>query len=275
MIPIKRLKGLAITKTFAIIVLATIVSDWVTSWIPVDKLPVSNFWRVMIARSLTSLLALIGIKVLYPQSLRRLKGVASRKRLLIGLVLVTFLTLPGLMHSQMTSFRASQILEGLIFALFIGFDEEFFSRGFIYACLEGYGVLVATVISSIHFGLLHLGNIPWGGQSVSYTLAQVISASAFGYLAVGLMLYTGSIWIPILLHGLSDSPMQFEGAAHYTKAVTGHPDWVGTILNAVTYIAIGWVLIQFSKNEMRSKLTGWAGKFSFVYLEEPNPPTDR
>ena len=229
----------------------------------------------MIARSLTSLLALIGIKVLYPQSLRRLKGVASRKRLLIGLVLVTFLTLPGLMHSQMTSFRASQILEGLIFAVFIGFDEEFFSRGFIYACLEGYGVLVATVISSIHFGLLHLGNIPWGGQSVSYTLAQVISASAFGYLAVGLMLYTGSIWIPILLHGLSDSPMQFEGAAHYTKAVTGHPYWVGTILNAVTYIAIGWVLIQFSKNEMRSKLTGWAEKFSLVNLEKPNPPTDQ
>ena len=275
MIPIKRLKGLAIAKTFAIIVLATIVSDWVTSWIPVDKLPVSNFWRVMIARSLTSLLALIGIKVLYPQSLRRLKGVASRKRLLIGLALVTFLTLPGLMHSQMTSFRASQILEGLIFALFIGFDEEFFSRGFIYACLEGYGVLVATVISSIHFGLLHLGNIPWGGQSVSYTLAQVISASAFGFLAVGLMLYTGSIWIPILLHGLSDSPMQFEGATRYTKVVTGHPDWAGTILNAVSYIAIGWVLIQFSKNETRSKLMGWAEKFSLVDLEEPNPPTDQ
>ena len=189
--------------------------------------------------------------------------------------MVVFLALPPLFASQITTFRASQILQGLVFALFIGIDEEFFSRGFIYACLEGYGVLVATVISSIHFGLLHLGNIPWGGQSVSYTLAQVLSATAFGYLAVGLMLYTGSIWIPILLHGLSDSPMQFEGAVHYTKIVTGHPDWAGTIGHAVIYVAIGWVLIQFSKNEMRSKLIGWAEKFSLVDLKEVKPERDQ
>jgi len=69
--------------------------------------------------------------------------------------------------------------------------------------------------------------------------------------------------------------MQFEGAVHYTKIVTGHPDWAGTIGNAVIYVAIGWVLIQFSKNEMRSKLTGWAEKFSLVKLEEPNPERDQ
>ena len=155
--PFNSLKGLAIAKTFAIIVLATIIGDWVTSWIPVDKLPISNFWRVILARCLTTLLALIGMKILYPKSLRRVRYVTNRKRLLIGLGVVTFLTLPGLMRSPVTSFHASQILEGLIFARFIGVDEEFFSRGFIYACVEGYGVLVATVISSIHFGLLHLG----------------------------------------------------------------------------------------------------------------------
>ena len=269
--PINRLKGLAIAKTFAIIVLATIVSDWVTSWIPVDKLPVSNFWRVMIARSLTTLLALIGMKVLYPQSLRRVRGVANRKRLLIGLCVVVFLTLPGLMHSQITSFRASQILEGLIFALFIGIDEEFFSRGFIYACLEGYGVLVATVISSIHFGLLHLGNVIWGGQSLSYTSAQIMSASAFGYLAVGLMLYTGNIWVPILLHGLNDSPMQFEGAAKYTKIVTGHADWTGAIVNVLIYVVIGWVLINLHMNQKMQIPYQWAKKLKLVEVEEINP----
>lgn len=175
----------------------------------------------------------------------------------MGLGLVAFLALPPLFASQTTTFRASQILQGLVFALFIGIDEEFFSRGFIYASLEGYGVLVASAISSIHFGLLHLGNIAWGGQSVSYTLAQVISASAFGYLALGLMLFTGSIWIPILLHGLSDSPMQFEGAVHYTKIVTGHPDWAGTIGSAVIYVAIGWILIQFNNNQTESRFIKW------------------
>ena len=242
-----------LSKTFLIILFATVIGEWTTSWIPVDKLPISNFWRVIIARSLMTLLSLIAMSVLYPQSLRRVAGRNSQKRLLIGVGMVAFLALPPLLASQMTTSRASQILQGLVFALLIGIDEEFFSRGFIYACLEGYGVLVATVISSIHFGLLHLGNIPWGGQSVSYTLAQVISASAFGFLAVGLMLYTGSIWIPILLHGLSDSPMQFEGATRYTKVVTGHPDWAGTILNAVTYIAIGWILIQFDNHQTESR----------------------
>ena len=268
MIPFNRLKGLAAAKTFAIIVLATIVGDWVTSWIPVDKLPISNFWRVVIARCLTTLLALIGMKVLYPQTLRRVTGVTCRKRLLIGLGVVTFLTLPGLMHSPVTSFHASQILEGLIFALFIGIDEEFFSRGFIYACLEGYGVLVATVISSIHFGLLHLGNVIWGEQSLSYTLAQIMSASAFGYLAVGLMLYTGNIWVPILLHGLSDSPMQFESATQYTKIVTGHADWTGAIINALIYVVIGWVLINLHVNQKVQFPYEWAKKLKLVEVEE-------
>ena len=253
MISLNRSRNIAIVKTFLIILLATIVGKWTTSWIPVDKLPVSNFWRVIIARSLMTLLSLIAMRVLYSQSLRRVIGRTSRKRLLIGFGVVAFLALPPLFASQMATFRASQILQGLVFALFIGIDEEFFSRGFIYACLQGYGVLVATVISSIHFGLLHLGNIPWGGQSVSYTLAQVINASAFGYLAVGLMLYTGSIWIPILLHGLSDSPMQFESAVHYTKIVTGHPNWAGTIGHAVIYVAIGWILIQFDNHQSESR----------------------
>ena len=79
------------------------------------------------------------MKVLYPHSLRRAKAKVSAKRLLIGLGIVCYLALPSLIHSQISSFRASQILEGLVFALFIGIDEEFFSRGFIYASLEGYG----------------------------------------------------------------------------------------------------------------------------------------
>ena len=199
----------------------------------------------------------------------------SQKRLLIGLGVVTFLTLPGLMHSQMTSFRASQILEGLIFALFIGVDEELFSRGFIYACLEGYGVLVATVISSIHFGLLHLGNVIWGGQSLSYTLAQIMSSSAFGYLAVGLMLYTGNIWVPILLHGLSDSPMQFESATQYTKVVTGHADWTGTIINALIYVLIGWLLINLHENQKLQIPYEWVKKLKLVEVGETNPDLDQ
>lgn len=255
MIRLSRQKWIAIAKTFLIILVATIISDWVTAWIPIHKLPVSHFWRVILDRSLTTILALIAMKVLYPHSLRRAKAKVSAKRLLIGLGIVCYLALPSLIHSQISSFRASQILEGLVFALFIGIDEEFFSRGFIYSSLEGYGVIAATIVSSVHFGLLHLGNIFWGGQSVSYTLAQVLSAGSFGYLAVGLMLYTRNIWVPILMHGLTDTPMQFEGAAQFTKEVTGHADWVGSVGRAAIYCGIAWYLIRHRPSELNPVIT--------------------
>ena len=263
-------KWFGIVKAFLIILVATIVNDWVASWIPVNKLPVSHFWQVIAARTLTTLLSLTAMKIFFPKSMSRVKTRISTKRLLVGIGVISYLTLPPLLSSHMFSFTAPKIFEGLIFALFIGIDEEFFSRGFIYASLEGYGVLVATVISSVHFGLLHLGNIFWGGQSVSYTLAQVLTAASFGYLAVGLMLYTGSIWFPILLHGLIDSPMQFEGFVHYTKEVTGHANWVGSLIQAFVDCAIGWILIQLSDPKKVLRLTGWfRSKNLFVHENEP------
>jgi len=263
-------KWFGIAKTFLIILVATIVADWVTTWIPVHKLPVSHFWQVITARTLTTLLSLIAMKVFFPKSMSRVKTRISTMRLLVGIGVVSYLALPPLLSSHVFSFTAPKIFEGLIFALFIGIDEEFFNRGFIYASLEGYGVLVASVISSVHFGLLHLGNIFWGGQSVSYTLAQILSAASFGYLAVGLMLYTGNIWFPILLHGLIDSPMQFEGFVQYTKEVTGHANWIGTLFQAFVYCVMGWILIQLSDPEKALRLTDWLrSKDLFVHEDDP------
>ena len=115
----------------------------------------------------------------------------------------------------------AQIFESFVFALFIGIDEDLFSRGFAFGVIERYGVWIAAILSSLQFGLLHLGNFVWGGQSAVYTIGQAISAGAFGFLAAALMVYSGSILVPILMHGLCDMPMQFETAAQYTKKVTG------------------------------------------------------
>jgi membrane protease YdiL (CAAX protease family) len=87
--------------------------------------------------------------------------------------------------------------------------------------------------AAIHFGLLHLGNIIWGGQSAANTLAQAVSTGAFGFLAVALMIFSGSIWVPILMHGLADFPMQFETGAQYTKIVTGGADWPYVVVQMV------------------------------------------
>jgi membrane protease YdiL (CAAX protease family) len=143
----------------------------------------------------------------------------------------------------------TDILLSFIFSLFIGIDEDFFSRGFIYGALEKYGVWFAALASSFHFGLLHLGNIIFGGQSAEYTIAQAVSAGAFGLLAVALMIYSGSIWIPILMHGLNDFPMQFDTKVQYIQMVTGGADWVSVGLDVVVYSSIAYLLLAISSQK--------------------------
>jgi membrane protease YdiL (CAAX protease family) len=176
------------------------------------------------------------------------------KELLISLGVVVFLTCGPTWRIDYHHWSFARIFELFIFALSIGVDEELFSRGFIFGALERYGIWLAATVSSIHFGLLHLGNIAWGGQSAAYTLAQVVDAASFGFLAAGLMVFSGSIWVPILMHGLTDFPMQFDSKIHYTKLVTGGADWLSVAGDFVIYSAIGAALIILSDPVKQSQV---------------------
>ena len=65
--------------------------------------------------------------------------------------------------------------------------------------------------------------------------------------------------------------MQFEGAAKYTKIVTGHADWTGAIVNVLIYVVIGWVLINLHMNQKMQIPYQWAKKLKLVEVEEINP----
>ena len=225
----------------------TVVNNWGLSWIPFHKLPLSQFWWTIIARSCSALLSLVLIRLFCPSALKRFGWGGKPKNLLISLVIVAYLMGSAIWQNNYHGVSAAQIIESFIFALFIGIDEDFFSRGFIFGGLERYGVWLAAAISSVHFGLLHLPNIIYGGQSAAYTLAQAVSAGAFGFLAVALMIFSGTIWIPILLHGLNDFPMQFDTGAPYVKMVTGGADWVGVGIEFLLYISMGTILLIFSE----------------------------
>jgi len=235
--------------SIALLIAATLVSTYIGYLIPFRLLPISHFWRVIAERSTSTLIAVGLIRLFFPMSLSRLKFKLTAKKFLISSLVIAYLVLPSLFGSGFASFSVPQILEGLIFALFIGIDEEAFSRGLIYSIFESYGVWIAAAVSSIHFGLLHAGNALWGGQSWSYTSAQICSAAAFGFLCVGLMLYSGSIWIPIVLHGLNDTPTQFQASSKYLAEVTGQADWYGVLAQVIAYVAIGFLLIQISRTK--------------------------
>ena len=83
------------------------------------------------------------------------------------------------------------------------------------------------------------------------------------------MLFSGSIWLSILLHGLINTPMQFLSDADYAQIVTGGPHWLGVANLSITYVLMGWVLIQMSRVDWRERLMKFATEWKLV--EHPDP----
>ena len=254
-------------RILLILVGGTAVNNWGLSWIPFHKLPVSEFWWTTIARGSSALLSLLLIRIFCPRALKRFGWGGKPKNLLISLAIVAYLMGSALWQNNYRGFSVAQIIESFIFALFIGIDEDFFSRGFIFGALERYGVWLAAIVSSVHFGLLHLPNIIYGGQSAAYTIAQAVSAGAFGFLAAALMVYSGTIWVPILMHGLCDFPMQFDTPTQYKAIVTGGADWTSVLVDVVLYSSIGWFLIMLSDPSKKARMMNLGKKVGLVEVE--------
>ena len=206
-------------------------------------------------RSFSVLVNLLIIRILYRERLKYFFRIGSFKNFFLSILIISVLTFPELINSNLTAYSASQIIEGVIFAMFIGLDEETLSRGLIFASFESKGRTLAMLISSFHFGLMHLGNYLWGGQGLSFTLGQVIESAGFGYLACALMIFSRSIWPSIIFHGLTDTPMQFQSVVRFTHEVTSSPNWLGTIVTTFTYLLLGNVLLIASDLSRHSRLT--------------------
>ena len=186
-------------------------------------------------------IVLIGLLV--PTVFQRARIRMPKKNLIIAIFIMAYFLSGNFRDAQWHGRPIHFIIGAFFFTFFIGLDEDLFSRGLVFGLLEKYGIGVAAAIQAIHFGALHFTNYIWGGQSFSYTAAQMLDAAAFGYLCCGLMLLTGSIWVPILFHGLSDFPLQMQTQHDFTVQVTGAPDWGGTILDAAMMASVAAVLI--------------------------------
>ena len=254
---------LPLTKAMGVLLGGTILSAWGIGLIPFEQLPLAGYWIGIIYRTSSGLAWLAAIWYFYPLALNRFKFHLS-KRLPVGLLIVLFFTVGPIYHADYAHKSIFDVVVGFLFALGIGLDEDFFSRGLIFVAFESYGVQNAAIVSAVHFGLLHFGNVIWGGQSFSFTSTQVVGAMAFGYLCVGLMLYTKTIWVPVLFHGLTDFPMQLESAASYKNTVTGQAYWLYTFSFAIPYVVTGWVLISLSTRGSFRRLTSWGERFGLV-----------
>ena len=69
---------------------------------------------------------------------------------------------------------------------------------------RSWRVPIAIYGSALLFGLSHLGNSGWNGETFEATIAQVIGVMGSGFLWAILYLYSGKLWIPMIFHFLMD-----------------------------------------------------------------------
>ena len=199
----------------------------------------------------------------------RLPRVSLRGAAVVGFAFLIFL-FPGFLHGQLPTESVGRFFDVLLFSLMIGVAEEILCRGFIFQLFNRIGFWTAVHVSSIGFGLMHFYNLS-AGQNVTYTIYQAFDAALFGYFALGLMIFTGSIWVPVLFHGLYNLPVitidnlgrgdisfsWFDALAAFTHgaallglglamiwARVGWPRFVGVLVERVKVLAVKFKLVE-------------------------------
>jgi membrane protease YdiL (CAAX protease family) len=129
-----------------------------------------------------------------------------------------------------------------LIAMMTGFAEEAVFRGVVVSTLLPQGMIRAVILSSLWFGALHLVNLLAGADPLA-TALQIIVAALYGFTATAILVYTGSIWPLILIHGFQDF-MAF--ATTGSIANTGKPmaSEVGVVIAIMVPIAAygAWLL---------------------------------
>ena len=123
--------------------------------------------------------------------------------------------------------------------------EDGMFRGIVPRVLRSRGLLVAVVLSSLLFGLAHLGNIvSRPDQSVAITAAQALGAFTQGIGLVAIRLATDTIWPVMLIHFLDDLFGQLGGL----------PIVLGNVVESTVMLVFGIWVYRRHRTEMEQSL---------------------
>ena len=141
-----------------------------------------------------------------PSTISRMQWVPlGRKWIPLGFLSLYLvgIRIPLIPFSELT---VDKLLTVAIFIAGVALVEEAIFRGWLFARLEKRNIWLAIIGSSIAFGLIHFSNLQ-SGLNARYVIMQVFVAMTLGYIFSALMLYTGTIWVPIAFHFLMDYPI--------------------------------------------------------------------
>ena len=179
-----------------------------------------------------------------PQALQRIRikfsGVGTLK--VVAVIIGYFLA--GLLVTRNYELPFWVVIDGGIFALFIGLDEEIFDRGLIFGLFEKWGTEFALLTSSVIFGLQHITNFFSGDDSFNYVLGHMINAAGFGYLMGAFMLSTGTIWVPVFLHGFADYRWVLMEPSEALAISGGQTNWIAVALSTCIMVVSARIMLS-------------------------------
>ena len=117
---------------------------------------------------------------------------------------------------------------------------------------NSYRVFWAAIISSLCFGLLHLGNLSVG-QNLASTIEQVVFAFGMGLLMCGIYLYTDLFYLPVIIHFLLDT-LVFSVSGELMSGKITTADNILTIIETLVFIVIALLLLKLVYNRRNKSL---------------------
>jgi uncharacterized protein len=135
-----------------------------------------------------------------------------------------------------------------VLALLVGITEETLVRGIVLGGLEAYGPAVAVGVSSLYFGLLHLGNLLLVTDPV--VIAQAAAALMIGLLLGAVRWRVGSLWPLVVAHALVDLPPLASGVLVPPPATVVWAAVVGVVL-LTPWAAIGAGMVAWDEAHRR------------------------
>ncbi|WP_367329417.1 lysostaphin resistance A-like protein [Limosilactobacillus sp.] len=125
---------------------------------------------------------------------------------------------------------------------------------------------LAIVTSALLFGLAHLSNAML--QHWDMTVLQALSAFALGLFFAVVYVYTGQLWLVIVMHGLLDWTSFIVTGSDLMKGATTWADWLSAILELVVFAGItAWMMFGQRRKVMErhvARLTGEHQHFGFM-----------
>ncbi len=96
----------------------------------------------------------------------------------------------------------SDVVLFAVFSLIVAWTEEAFFRGLVLQTLLPAGIRTAVIVSAVLFGLPHLFNAFGGLWDPLFVIANTVAAIGIGIVLAALVIRTGTIWPPVMIHAL-------------------------------------------------------------------------